>query len=151
MIILPCVKKTLALAIVLVVASLPILAETGGKTDTNPAEYITPDQLTSEDIGMLQEYSNSYNQCLTESSFQQLQTYDDPRQAVDIAMKQCAVHLEELNRKMMERNIEPGFIQGYIRRTNLKGSNIALRAAMIGAIQKQQNEQASEQSGGTAE
>ena len=144
MFILPDLKKTLALTIALVVAPLPLQAEAGGETDPNPAEYITPDQLTGEDIEMLQEYSNSYNQCLRESSFQQLQTYDDPRQAVDIAMKQCAVHLEELNEEMIHRNLEPGFRQGYIRRTSLKGGNIALRAAMLGAIQKQQNEQASE-------
>ncbi len=94
--------------------------------------YITPDKMTSEDRMLLSEYSGSYNSCLTGVSMQQMEVQADARNVVDYAMKECAVKLEELDQKMIERNFEPNFRMGYLHMVSNKGANNVLRSVMMG-------------------
>ena len=133
------------LSIMLMIAPAVLLAGDSTESDQDTHDYITPDEMTPEDIEMLQEYSDYYNQCLVETTQQQLAIQDDARQVANIAMKDCAVHLEKLYQEMTRKNFDPGFAQGYVRRVSNKGGNMALRAAMMGAIQKQSSQQADDQ------
>lgn len=95
------------------------------------AEYITPDKMTREDHIMIAEYTDNYNGCLQDTSIEQMNTQEDPRHVVDYAMKHCAGILEELDQKMIEKNFEPNFRQGYIRRISNQAANGMLRLVMM--------------------
>ena len=95
------------------------------------AEYLSPDKMTREDHNLLAEYTDHYNGCLQDTSIEQMNTQSDPRHVVDFAMKHCATILEELDQKMIEKNFEPNFRQGYIRRTSNQAANGMLRLVMI--------------------
>ena len=124
--------------LIILVIPLVALAEEITDSGTGPAtEYLTPDKMTREDYEMLNEYSASYNQCLAETSIKQMETQSDPRIVVDFAMKLCAVHLEELNQKMIDRNYEPNFRESYIHRAGNRGANTTLRIVMMGMAAKQ--------------
>ena len=100
--------------------SVPGLAEPETpEVDNNPdqAEYLTPDQMTEEDYAKLSDSAAEYDACLSDKSAEQLNNYNDPRQVVDTAMKQCVPVLENLKSWMIERKFPPGFANHYIRKT----------------------------------
>lgn len=98
--------------------------------NSNQQEYITPDKMTLEDREMLNEHVQNYNNCLTQTSIEQMKYQTDPRYIVDFAMKQCAVELEILNKKMIERNFEPNFRESYLHRVSANSANQTLQAVM---------------------
>lgn len=108
-----------------------------GRNESDKTVVITPANMSRDDEYLLNEYSARYNECLTETSVKQLQTADDPRHVVDHAMKTCAVKLEELDRKMIERNFDPDFRKGYIRRVSNRSANNVLRTVMMGMAARQ--------------
>jgi len=135
-----------------IILAFPLIAlaeEDKGLPAEPASEYLTPDKMTREDFEMLNEYSASYNQCLTETSIKQMETQSDARNVVDFAMKFCANQLEELHQKMIDRNYEPNFRQGYIHRISNRGANTTLRIVMMGMAAKQSQQEA--QQGATEE
>ena len=127
----------------LILAPGMVMAEEQTAVDESAQqEYLTPDKMTPEDREMLTEYSNNYNNCLTETSIQQMQHQADPRHVVDFAMKHCAVELETLNTKMIARNFDPAFRQGYLRRVSMQGANQTLKVVMIGMANQQSSSEA---------
>ena len=127
-----------------IILAIPLIALSEESADAakEPAEeYLTPDKMTRDDYEMLNEYSASYNQCLAESSIKQMDTQSDPRVVVDFAMKLCAVHLEELNQKMIDHKYEPNFRESYIHRISNRGANTALRIVMMGMATKQSQQE----------
>ena len=85
----------------------PVYVAAGGE-DTNPAtssepEYISQSDVTREDYNMMDEFKVAYDECMTETSRAEVANYNDPRHVVDVAMKQCAVKLEELNEWLTEK------------------------------------------------
>jgi len=128
----------------LIVLVFPLIALAEEITDSATGqanEYLTPDRMTKEDFVMLNEYSASYNQCLSETSINQMDTQSDPRIVVDFAMKLCATHLEELNQKMIDRNYEPNFRESYIHRISNRGANSTLRIVMMGMAANQSKQE----------
>lgn len=112
---------------------LPCMVVADEETTTDmPAqqEYITPDKMTREDRLMVNEYVQNYNNCLTRTSIEQMKIQTDPRYIVDFAMKQCAMELENLNKKMIDRNFEPNFRESYLHRVSTNSANKTLQAVM---------------------
>lgn len=131
-------KKSIFLLITLLAFCGSAFAD-GDEPETTESQYITPNNMSNDDRQMLSDYSGSYYQCLSDSSMQQVQTQNDPRRIVDIAMKSCAIHLETLQQKMNERNFDPNFIDYYLHHTSTNGANNALRTMMMVMATKQQN------------
>lgn len=127
---------------VLQVVFLMVFLTTGLTTfaeeaETAKTDYIMPNEMTQDDQKMLSEYTNRYDYCMGETSVQQMQLQDDPRQVVDFAMKKCATELENLNMEMTARNFDPNFCQGYIKRISNRSANQTLKIVMMGMARKQ--------------
>ncbi len=114
-------KKTLAKIALLLSTQIPVCAIAGGEDETKPEpEYLSQDQVTQEDYSTMAEFGGAYDDCLTDTSRVEVANYDDPRHVVDVAMKQCAVKLEELNAWFTEKRFPPSFKKGYIKRLSGK-------------------------------
>jgi hypothetical protein len=87
---------------------------------------------------MMNEFAVAYDECLTETSHAEVPNYNDPRHVVDVAMKQCAVKLEELNAWLTEKRFPPHFKKGYITKTSNKSVRQVLPEVMFMMSQKQQ-------------
>jgi hypothetical protein len=96
------------------------------------AEYLTPDKMTQADYDLLNEYSDNYNGCLSNTSIEQMNSQSDPLHVVDFSMKHCANIMEELNQKMIEKNFDPDFRQSYVHRASKNAANEMLRMVMMG-------------------
>ena len=107
-------------------------------------KYLGPQDLTKEDRAMLIGQREKYHQCLNGTVQRELNNYDDPRVLVDIAMKNCAIEMENLYNWMTLRNIEPGFKQGYIRQTSNRAVNQLLRVVMVQMAAKNETDTSSE-------
>lgn len=113
--------------LMLLFASPAGLAEKTASED----EYLQPGDFTDDDYAMITDHKAQYNDCLNEKSAEAIHKQTDPRLVVNTAMRACAGILEELNRRMIDRNVLPAFRQGYIRRVNTEGANTVLRAVMM--------------------
>jgi hypothetical protein len=114
-------KNRLAKLVLLLLTQTPLYVAAGGEEEVNPetiseSEYLTQDQVTRDDYNTMSEYGDAYNECLTDTSRAEVPNYDDPRHVVDVAMKQCAVKLEELNEWLTEKRFPPSFKKGYIKK-----------------------------------
>jgi len=86
----------------------------------------------------MSEFSGAYDECLTDTSRAEVANYDDPRHVVDVAMKQCAVKLEELNAWFTEKRFPPSFKKGYIKRLSGKSVRRIMPEVMYMMSTKQQ-------------
>lgn len=137
--------QTCSYVILCVASTICLAADESGTDTTVENTYITPDQLTRDDWSMISEHTDNYNNCLSTTSIEQLQSQADPRNVVDYAMKHCAVELETLDKKMIERNYDPSFRFGYLHRISNNGANNTLRMVMMTmANQPSQSEQKSD-------
>lgn len=128
-------NSTLAVTIMFVALALCGNARADGSAVTPGAEaprYLAPEEITSEDYDMMADYAYRYDACLNQTSLEQIDKQPDPRHVVDYAMKQCAAELEELDRKMIARNFDPAYRQGYIGKVNRHAVNNTLRNVMMG-------------------
>ncbi len=116
-------KKTLAKFALLLLTQVPVCAIAGGEDEAKiEPEYLSQDQVTQEDYITMAEFGGAYDECLTNTSRVEVANYDDPRHVVDVAMKQCAVKLEDLNDWLTKSKFPPGFKKGYIRK--ISGSSV---------------------------
>jgi len=118
-------KNRLAKLVLLLLTQTPLYAAAGGEEEVKPetnskSEYLSQDQVTREDYSTMSEFSIAYDECLTDTSRAEVPNYNDARHVVDVAMKQCAVKLEELNNWLTEKRFPPSFKKGYIRRISGK-------------------------------
>jgi len=104
-------------------------------TDTH--HYLAPEEITKEDYAMMSDYAYRYDACLNQVSQEQMDKLADPRHVVDYAMKQCASELEELDHKMIARNIDPDYRQGFISNVSRKSVNDTLRNVMMSMASRQ--------------
>ena len=132
-------KKTLAKIALLLSTQIPVCAIAGGEDETKPEpEYLSQDQVTQEDYSTMAEFGGTYDDCLTDTSLAEVANYDDPRHVVDVAMKQCAVKLEELNAWFTEKRFPPSFKKGYIKRLSGKSVRRIMPEVMYMMSTKQQ-------------
>jgi len=122
---------------------IPVYVTAGGDGDVNPEissepEYISQSEVTREDYNMMDEFKVAYNECMTETSRAEVHNYNDPRHVVDVAMKQCAVNLEELNDWLTEKRFPPHFKKGYITKLSNKSVRQVMPKVMFMMSQKQQ-------------
>ena len=138
-------KNRLTILVLLLLTQTPVHVAAGGEDDVSPEvstainqEYLSQDQVTQEDYNTMSELSGAYDECLTDTSRAEVANYDDPRHAVDVAMKQCAVKLEELNVWLTEKRFPPSFKKGYIKRLSGKSVRRIMPEVMFMMSTKQQ-------------
>ena len=136
-------KNQLTKLVILLLIQTPAYVAAGGEgeDEVDPKlepEYLSQDQVTREDYNMMSEFSDAYDECLTDTSRAEVANYNDPRNVVDVAMKQCAVKLEELNDWLTEKNFPPSFKRGYIKRLSGKSVRRVLPEVMFMISNKQQ-------------
>lgn len=132
-------KNTLAKFTLLSSILIPVYAIAGGEDEVKPEpEYLSQDQVTQEDYNTMSEFGGAYDECLADTSRAEVANYNDPRHVVDVAMKQCAVKLEELNDWLTEKRFPPGFRKGYIRKTSGKSVRQVMPKVMFMISTKQQ-------------
>ena len=129
--------------VLLLLILIPVYAAAGGDGDVNPEtssepEYISQSDVTREDYSMMDEFKVAYDECMTDTSRAEVANYNDARHVVDVAMKQCAVKLEELNEWLTEKRFPPGFKKGYIRKISSKSVRQVMPEVMFMMSQKQQ-------------
>ena len=133
----------LAKLVLLLLILNPVYVTAGGEEDIKPEvnsepEYLSQDQVTMEDYNTMNEFRVAYDDCMTETSRAEVVNYNDPRHVVDVAMKQCAVKLEELNEWLTEKRFPPDFKKGYIRKTSNKSVRKVMPEVMFMMSRKQQ-------------
>ena len=136
-------KNRLIKLVLLLLTLSPVYVTAGEEADTNPAtssepEYISQSEVTREDYNMMNEFADAYDECLAETSRAEVPNYNDPRHVVDVAMKQCAVKLEELNAWLTEKRFPPHFKKGYITKISNKSVRQVMPEVMFLMSRKQQ-------------
>ena len=136
-------KNRLTKFVLLLLILNPVYVTAGGEEDIKPEvnsepEYLSQDQVTMEDYNTMNEFRVAYDDCMTETSRAEVVNYNDPRHVVDVAMKQCAVKLEELNEWLTEKRFPPDFKKGYIRKTSNKSVRKVMPEVMFMMSRKQQ-------------
>ena len=140
-------KKTLAKFALLLLTQIHVCAIAGGEDEASPEinlvtspepEYLSQEQVTQEDYNTMAEFGVAYDECIIDNSRAEVPNYDDPRHVVDVAMKQCAVKLEELNEWLTARRFPPGFKKGYIRKISGKSVRRVMPEIMFMMSTKQQ-------------
>ncbi len=136
-------KNRFSKLVLLLLILNPVYIAAGGGEDTNPAtslepEYISQSEVTREDYNMMDEFKAAYDECITETSRAEVANYNDPRHVVDVAMKQCAVKLEELNLWLTEKKFPPHFKKGHITKISNKSVRQVMPEVMFMMSNKQQ-------------
>lgn len=136
-------KNRLTKLVLFLLSQSPVYVIAGEEADTSPAtgsepEYISQSEVTREDYNMMNEFAVAYDECLTEASRSEVANYNDPRHVVDVAMKQCAVELEELNEWLTEKRFPPHFKKGYVTKISNKSVRQVMPEVMFLMSQKQQ-------------
>ncbi len=120
---------------------IPVCVVAGGEDEVDPKlkpEYLSQDQVTREDYNTMSEFGISYDECLADTSRAEVANYNDPRHVVDVAMKKCAVKLEELNDWLTEKRFPPSFKKGHIRKLSGKSVRKVMPQVMFLMSTKQQ-------------
>ncbi|MCH9047606.1 MAG: hypothetical protein IH836_01470 [Proteobacteria bacterium] len=120
---------------------IPVCVVAGGEDEIDSKlkqEYLSQDQVTREDYNTMSEFGISYDECLADTSRAEVANYNDPRHVVDVAMKKCAVKLEELNDWLTEKRFPPNFKKGHIRKLSGKSVRKVMPQVMFLMSTKQQ-------------
>lgn len=120
---------------------IPVCVVAGGEDEIDSKlkqEYLSQDQVTREDYNTMSEFGISYDECLVDTSRAEVANYNDPRHVVDVAMKKCAVKLEELNDWLTEKRFPPNFKKGHIRKLSGKSVRKVMPQVMFLMSTKQQ-------------
>lgn len=94
------------------------------------AEYKTSGQMTQEEYQKVSVSSAEYNECLNEFAINQLQLQSDSRVIADHAMKECAIHLEELYEFLISGNYPPEAMRRFVSSISNKSANKLLSNVM---------------------
>ena len=136
-------KNQLTKLVLLLLIQAPVYAAEGGDENTNleissEPEYISQSDVTKEDYNTMANYDAAYDECLQNTSRAEKPNYNDPRHVVDVAMKKCAVKLEELNEWLTEKRFPPGFKQRHIRKLSSNSVGDVMPQVMFMMSTKQQ-------------
>jgi len=136
-------KNRLIKLVLLLLTLGPVYVTAVEQADTSQAassepEYISRSEVTNEDYNMMNEFKDAYDECMTNTSRAEVVNYNDPRHVVDVAMKQCAVNLEELNEWLTEKRFPPHFKKGYITKISNKSVRKVMPEVMFMLSRKQQ-------------
>jgi hypothetical protein len=136
-------KNRLIKLVLLLLTLSPVYVTAVEQADTSPAtssepEYILRSEVTNDDYNMMNEFKDAYDECMTNTSRAEVANYNDPRHVVDVAMKQCAVNLEELNEWLTEKRFPPHFKKGYITKISNKSVRKVMPEVMFMLSRKQQ-------------
>jgi hypothetical protein len=136
-------KNRLIKLVLLLLTLSPVYVTAVEQADTSQAassepEYISRSEVTNEDYNMMNEFKDAYDECMTNTSRAEVANYNDPRHVVDVAMKQCAVNLEELNEWLTEKRFPPHFKKGYITKISNKSVRKVMPEVMFMLSRKQQ-------------
>jgi hypothetical protein len=136
-------KNRLIKLVLLLLTLSPVYVTAGVEADSSPAtssepEYISRSEVTNDDYNMMNEFKDAYDECMTNTSRAEVANYNDPRHVVDVAMKQCAVNLEELNEWLTEKRFPPHFKKGYITKISNKSVRKVMPEVMFMLSRKQQ-------------
>jgi len=136
-------KNRLIKLVLLLLTLGPVYVTAVEQADTSQAassepEYISQSEVTNEDYNMMNEFKDAYDECMTNTSRAEVVNYNDPRHVVDVAMKQCAVNLEELNEWLTEKRFPPHFKKGYITKISNKSVRKVMPEVMFMLSRKQQ-------------
>jgi len=120
---------------------IPVCVIAGREDKVDPKlkpEYLSQDQVTREDYNTMSEFGISYDECLADTSRAEVANYNDPRHVVDVAMKKCAVKLEELNDWLTKKRFPPNFKKSHIRKLSGKSVRKVMPQVMFLMSTKQQ-------------
>ena len=140
-------KNRLTKIVLLLLIQTPIHVAASGENDISPesnpvisqqSEYLSQDQITKEDYIAMSEFGLAYDQCMSDTSRAEVANYNDPRHVVDVAMKQCAVRLEELNNWLTKKRFPPDFRRGYVKKISGKTVREVMPQVMYIMSNKQQ-------------
>ncbi len=134
-------KKRLTKLVIILLTQTPVYVAAGGEGEVDPnlkPEYLSQDQVTREDYNTMSEFGISYDECLADTSRAEVANYNDPRHVIDVAMKKCAVKLEELNDWLTEKRFPPNFKKGHIRKLSGKSVRKVMPQVMFLMSTKQQ-------------
>ena len=141
-------KNRLTKLVLLLLILNPVYVAAGGEEDINPKtdseptssepEYLSQDQVTMKDYNTMNEFKVAYDDCMTNTSRAEVANYNDPRHVVDVAMKQCAVNLEELNDWLTEKRFPPHYKKSYITKISNKSVRQVMPEVMFMMSRKQQ-------------
>ena len=136
-------KNQLTKLVLLLLTQTPVYVAAGGDENTDPEtssepEYISQSDVTKEDYSTMSRYGDAYDVCLQETSRVEVPNYNDPRHVVDVAMKKCAVKLEDLNEWLTEKRFPPGFKQRHIRKLSSNSVGDVMPQIMFMMSTKQQ-------------
>jgi len=136
-------KNRLTKLVLLLLILNPVYVTAGGEEDIEPevnseSEYLSQDQVTMKDYNTMNEFKVAYDDCMTNTSRAEVANYNDPRHVVDVAMKQCAVKLEELNDWLTEKRFPPHYKKSYITKISNKSVRQVMPEVMFMMSRKQQ-------------
>ena len=136
-------KNRLTKLVLLLLILNPVYVTAGGEEDIEPevnseSEYLSQDQVTMKDYNTMNEFKVAYDDCMTNTSRAEVANYNDPRHVVDVAMKQCAVKLEELNDWLTEKRFPPHYKKNYITKISNKSVRQVMPEVMFMMSRKQQ-------------
>jgi hypothetical protein len=140
-------KNRLTKILLLLLVQTPVHVAAGGDDDVSPEaspainqepEYISQSDVTREDYNTMSIFGDAYDVCLHETSRAEIPNYNDPRHVVDVAMKKCAVKLEELNEWLTEKRFPPSFKQRHIRKLSSSSVGDVMPQVMFMMSTKQQ-------------
>jgi len=136
-------KNRLTKLVLLLLILNPVYVTAGGEEDIGPevnseSEYLSQDQVTMKDYNTMNEFKVAYDDCMTNTSRAEVANYNDPRHVVDVAMKQCAVNLEELNDWLTEKRFPPHYKKSYITKISNKSVRQVMPEVMFMMSRKQQ-------------
>ena len=120
---------------------IPVCVVAGGEDEIDSKlkqEYLPQDQVTREDYNTMSEFGISYDECLVDTSRAEVANYNDPRHVVDVAMKKCAVKLEELHDWLTKKRFPPNCKKGHIRKLSGKSVRKVMPQVMYLMSTKQQ-------------
>jgi hypothetical protein len=136
-------KNRLTKLVLLLLILNPVYVTAGGEEDIGPkvnseSEYLSQDQVTMKDYNTMNEFKVAYDDCMTNTSRAEVANYNDPRHVVDVAMKQCAVNMEELNDWLTEKRFPPHYKKSYITKISNKSVRQVMPEVMFMMSRKQQ-------------
>ena len=114
-----------------VIAALGTLSLLAAGTVRADGKYVQPQNLTAEDRAAISATVQDYSQCLQREAATILTKYDDSRRIADIAMQKCHGTLAKVNKAMNDRNIDPGFVKGYVTMSRNRAANNMLQQVMM--------------------
>lgn len=104
----------------------------------NAEEYRNPTEFGAEEYEAVSVARDDYMYCMQDESVKATEQLPDPRQAADIAMKNCASILEKLFTNITMQGFSPDVAKRFTSNISNKGANTTLRNLMILTARKKQ-------------